>query len=237
MARVRSPNYPAMSLPEAIKAIGTIQAAEQHLVAPKEVAAKHIGYTTYHGLAKRMIAALENYGLLEEVAGDKVKVSQRAVSILFPSTAQEKQTAINEAAFQHPLFLAIKEEWQGARPSDENLRVFLIRRKFAADALDRVIEVYRQTMDLVTKESGEDVAENPDPKSQHQEKPMIPGHQSPRVALPPPGAPMRISFNGELLEVSAIIADGEAVDRLVKALQANKALLPDKPPKKEEAAN
>jgi hypothetical protein len=30
------------------------------------------------------------------------------------------------------------------------------------------------------------------------------------------------------LEVSAVLADVDAVDRLVKALQANKALLPDK---------
>src|SRR4051812_5327443 len=161
MARVRSPNYPAMSLPEAIKAIGMIQAAEQHLAAPKEVAAKHIGYASFHGRAKRMIAALENYGLLEELANDKVKVSPLAMSILFSSTPEEKQKAINEAAFLHPLFQAIKEEWQGSRPSDENLRVYLIRRKFASDALDRVIEVYRETMDLVTPESGGYVAEKP----------------------------------------------------------------------------
>jgi hypothetical protein len=36
---------------------------------------------------------------------------------------------------------------------------------------------------------------------------------------------MRVSFNGDLLEVSAVLADADAVDRLVKALQANKSLL------------
>ena len=34
-----------------------------------------------------------------------------------------------------------------------------------------------------------------------------------------------------------MLADAEAVDRLVKALQANKALLPEKKPKNDEAAN
>jgi hypothetical protein len=48
---------------------------------------------------------------------------------------------------------------------------------------------------------------------------------------------MRVSFNGDLLEVSAVLADAESVDRLVKALQANKALLPEKKPKNDEAAN
>src|SRR4051812_46002750 len=102
MSRIRSPNYPALSLPEAIKSVAAIQAAEQHRTAPKEVVAKHIGYTTLHGLAKRMISAIENYGLLEEVTGDKVKVSPLAMSILFPATPDEKQNAINEAAFKHP---------------------------------------------------------------------------------------------------------------------------------------
>ena len=39
---------------------------------------------------------------------------------------------------------------------------------------------------------------------------------------------MCVSFNGNQLEVSAVLADAEAVDRLVKALQANKPLLPGK---------
>ena len=62
---------------------------------------------------------------------------------------------------------------------------------------------------------------------------MQAGHQTPSPRFTPPpapavGAPMRVSFNGDLLEVSAVLADADAVDRLVKALQANKALLPEK---------
>src|SRR3981081_2421214 len=140
MARVRSPNYPALSLPEALKSVATIHGAEQHLAAPKEVVAKHLGYTSFHGLAGRVVSAVEKYGLLEEVNGDKVKVSPLAMSILFPATAEEKQKSINEAAFKPALFAAIKDEWQGERPSDQNLRVYLVRKKFSSDALDRVIE-------------------------------------------------------------------------------------------------
>jgi hypothetical protein len=36
------------------------------------------------------------------------------------------------------------------------------------------------------------------------------------------------------LEVSAVLTDGESVDRLIKALQANKALLPEKAEQKDE---
>ncbi len=240
MARVRSPNYPVLSLPEAIKSVTAVHAAEQHLAAPKEVVAKHLGYTSFHGLAGRNVSAIEKYGLLEEVNGDKVKVSPLAISILFPATPEEKQTAINEAAFKPSLFAAIRDEWHGSRPSDENLRVYLVRKKFASDALDRVIEVYKETMDLVTPVSGEYNAAPT--KEQQREKPPM---QAPTGTPAPAGrfapqapltAPMRVSFNGDLLEVSAVLADAAAVDRLVKALEANKALLPTNP-KKDEAAN
>lgn len=55
--------------------------------------------------------------------------------------------------------------------------------------------------------------------------------------MAPSSMTMRVSFNGDLLEVSAILGDAEAVDRLVKTLQANKALLPEKKPKTDEAAD
>ena len=66
--------------------------------------AKHLGYASLHGLAGRVISAIEKYGLLEEVTGDKVKVSALAMSILFPSSEEEKQAAISEAAFKPALF-------------------------------------------------------------------------------------------------------------------------------------
>jgi hypothetical protein len=246
MARVRSPNYPALSLPEAITSVAKIQAAEQHSAAPKEVAAKHLGYTTYHGLAGRVISAIEKYGLLEEVNGDKVRVSPSAMSILFPASATEKQSAINEAAFKPALFAAIKEEWQGSRPSDENLRVYLVRKKFGSDALDRVIEVYKATMDLVTQESGVYPASEGGQSAKAQERPPMQASAGASVGAgrnspppPPPShsqAPMRVSFNGDILEVSAVLADAAAVDRLVRALEANKALLP-LTSKRDDAAN
>jgi hypothetical protein len=48
---------------------------------------------------------------------------------------------------------------------------------------------------------------------------------------------MRVSFEGDLLEGSAVLADREAVDRLMKTLQANKALLPEKSAEKNETVN
>jgi hypothetical protein len=229
MARIRSPNYPALSLPEAIKAVTTIQAKEQHLAAPKEVVAKHVGYASLHGLAGRVISAIEKYGLLEEVNGDKVKVSSLAMSILFPATPEEKHAAIKEAAFKPPLFAAIKEEWQGAQPSDENLRVYLVRKKFGADALDRVIEVYKDTMNLVTPESGEYDILNSGQSGQTQEKPAM---QTQHVDTSGRGRkggevePFRVTYSPSGIEVSGRITDIESAEHFIATVEALKRMLP-----------
>jgi hypothetical protein len=240
MSRVRSPNYPALSLPEAISAVTKIQAAEQHLAAPKEVVAKHLGYTSFHGLAGRVVSAIEKYGLLEEVNGDKVRVSPLAMSILFSSTPEEKNKAINEAAFKPALFAAIRDEWQGSRPSDENLRVYLVRKKFGSDALDRVIEVYKETMDLVTPESGVYPAQETDRKDPKQEKDVI-HHQQPRREVPKGEVePFRVTYTTGGIEVSGRLTDTESAEHFIGTIEALKRLLPAAPKRSEkddEAAN
>lgn len=42
----------------------------------------------------------------------------------------------------------------------------------------------------------------------------------------PPRSPLRISFDGETLEVSAVLDNAAAVDRLIEALEVSKCLWP-----------
>ena len=118
MARIRSPNYPAIGLREALERVKTIYGAEQHLAAPKEVIAKHLGFNGVNGGSNRIISALAKYGLLEEISGDKVRVSGLARSILHPANDLEKVAAITEAATKPAIFAEIASEWGGAKPSD-----------------------------------------------------------------------------------------------------------------------
>lgn len=60
---------------------------------------------------------------------------------------------------------------------------------------------------------------------------------APSRRMPPPPiseGPMKVSFTGISVEVSAVLTDAAAIDGLVKALEAMKALLP---PSKEEKSN
>lgn len=240
MARVRSPNYPALSLPEAINRVKIIHEAEQHLAAPKEVIAKHLGYNGLNGAALSTISAIGKYGLIEEANGDKMRVSPAAISILYPPSPAEKAAAIKEAAFKPVLFAEIDKEWEGHSPSDENLRSYLVRRNFAVDAIDRVIKSYRETMELVTAESGvyTPAAKQPPP-----------GHGTPKPAegLKIPVTthidsqmlsverPFAVTFVGDAIDIAGRVADEASADRLIEAVQALKILLRAR--KKDEAAH
>lgn len=39
---------------------------------------------------------------------------------------------------------------------------------------------------------------------------------------------MNVTLNGDAIQVSAVLTDAEAVDKLIRVLQANKPLLPEK---------
>lgn len=99
MARIRSPNYPAMSLPEAIERIRAIHQKEQHLEAPREVMAKHMGYNSINGASLKALSALLKYGLLEKTQGDRRRVTELALKILHPREPHEKSVAISEISF------------------------------------------------------------------------------------------------------------------------------------------
>ncbi|HWY15595.1 MAG TPA: hypothetical protein VNX86_10710 [Rhizomicrobium sp.] len=236
MARVRSPNYPAFGLQEALNRIKTIHAAEHHLAAPKEVIGKHLGYNGLNGASLKAISALLKFGLLDEAQGDKLKVSPLAISILYPGKGDDRGAAIREAALKPALFQEIHNEWEGHWPSDENLRAYLIRKQFATDALDRVIQSYRETMDLVAREEGGyGASATPENEARHQEKTPVQTTMQTRLGSKPPvefsvtpnagGEPFRVSFTGSGIEVSGLLNTPERADELVRAINALKVLL------------
>lgn len=224
MARVRSPNYPAFSLPEALNRVKVIHAAEQHLAAPKDVLVRHLGYGGLNGASTKVLSAITKYGLLEEAANEKMRVSPLATSIMFPANPQEKAEAIREVALKPPLFAEIYAEWDGAMPSDENLRSYLIRKNFATDALDKVIQSYKETIDLVTRECSVYPVESEPIAPQNQEKRPV---QTQTYQQPPVDTPMAVSIIGDKIQVSATLADAASVEKLIAALNATKVLLPN----------
>src|SRR6185312_6437688 len=146
--RVRSPNYPALSLPEALEKVKLVFEHQHNYGAPREVVVKSMGYTGINGASATAISALHKYGLLEG-RGDEVRVSDRAMRYLNPMSDAERAEAIREAAFAPALYRELSEKFPGRLPSEEVLRSFLIRNGFSPAAVSGVILSYRQTMELV----------------------------------------------------------------------------------------
>jgi len=161
MARVRSPNYPAISLPDAIERARKVYLKEHTHKAAPEVVAKAMGYGGLNGGSLSAISALKKYGLLEEV-GKELKISKDGLSILVdPKDSAVRKRAIRQAAFLPTLFADLHKEYGETLPSDENLRAFLQKRGFSPSAVDVPIRAYRETIALVTSEgAGYDLEPN-----------------------------------------------------------------------------
>ncbi|MBD0369497.1 MAG: hypothetical protein ICV60_01480 [Pyrinomonadaceae bacterium] len=154
--RTRSPNYPAISLAEAIPRIAQIYEQEFTHAADSETLARALGYSGTNGASDAVISALKKYGLLENAGNREYKLSEGAIDIcLHQKGDAERVKAIREAAFTPPLFKELFEEYGDVLPSENNLRVKLIKRGFNPKSVGDVIHAYRDTLDLVSQEAPE----------------------------------------------------------------------------------
>jgi hypothetical protein len=125
-----------------------------------------MAYQSLNGASATALSALHKYGLLERV-GDEVKVSERALRILHPHSPDERSRAIREAANDPPLFTKLAERFPGQMPNEELLRNYLMRDGFATGAVPAVILAYRETSELVERETGGHDSEAIQPSEVH----------------------------------------------------------------------
>ena len=232
MTRIRSPNYPQISLPAAIERVAMVFSKEHQHPAPKEVIVKDMGYNGIHGNSLGALSALSKYGLLER-SGQDYRVSERAIAIIHPLDDNSKAAALREAAQAPALFAEIFEHFKGQLPSDENLRAYLIRKGFAESALTPVIDSLRETMKHVA-DVPMHVTASGVPQSQPASIAVTGYAPAVKVGAPPaePSSPefqpkMRVSLTDHGLEIIANVADKKGIDRLIAILKANRELLPE----------
>ena len=182
-----------------------------------------LGYSGISGPAGKLLSSLAKYGLVDKAGPGEIKISDSAMDIMF-GEPDEKAKAIKEAANSPSLFAEINEKWPNRQPSDENLSNFLARNGFSPKVLSKVIAAYRDTMSLVSDESGVYDSQVSTSGSKEMETQQ---HIPSRV---PPLAMMRVAVADDHLEVVAHLLDSQSVDRLIDVLNANKALLPATPP-------
>lgn len=156
----RSPNYPSVTLTDAIGLVGKIYEKDKRTVLSTEQAAKSLGYGALSGPARTTIAALRQYGLLEN-SGTGVRISDLAMEILHqPAESPERRAAIALAAKKPPLIAELISTHGEA--SDETLRAFLItKKKFSPDGAGRFAAAFRDAMKLAAADSSGERGDQP----------------------------------------------------------------------------
>ena len=151
--RKKSPNFPALALPDALEKAERIYNAESTHAGDSDTLSKAMGYTNLKsGTAIVALSALKKYELLVPVDNEKYKLSEFAIDIIIPQSTSGKATAIKQTAFKPTLFAELYEEFKLALPSDNNLRNRLIKRGFIGSGLDNVIKAILATWEFVKQE-------------------------------------------------------------------------------------
>jgi len=149
----RSPRAPQISLQEALIKVKAVYEKEHTHKANREVIATDMGYRGLSGSSATAIASLRQFGLLEG-AGESMRVSDDATVILeLPAGEPERVEALRRAAFAPPLFAELNEAFGSKLPSDENLRLYLVKKGFNRDTANNLIRIYRDTLSLVKDET------------------------------------------------------------------------------------
>ena len=94
----RSPAYPAVGLGDAEELVRRMFDKEQRTAVSEEDAVRAMGYSGLNGKTRTLISAVKKYGLVSELPGGDVRVSERALTILHPADETEQDAARREAA-------------------------------------------------------------------------------------------------------------------------------------------
>lgn len=147
MGKMRSPNYPAVGLSEAIKAIQQIWDAEKRTPVPIDVLGGAMGYNSVSGPVRTKVAALRKYGLVEQ-SGGNFRLSDLGMQILHSlPDSPARQDAINIAAMRPEAFRELYETHADA--SDQALKShLLVKKSFSEAGAKQFIKAFRDTLSI-----------------------------------------------------------------------------------------
>ncbi len=159
MPKRRSPNYPALSFPGALKYAEDIYDETQLHKTDRESLARIIGYKGLSGKSLSVLGSLKAYGLLEG-SGQQVGLSRDAETILVdPDSSGERTEAIIRCSFAPAIFAQINEDFAGSLPDDQLLRAYLLKKGYSQQAVIRVTEVFKDTFAFIERIDSEEKRE------------------------------------------------------------------------------
>ena len=241
MARLRSPNFPGLSLEEAVESAREIFDKSRHAEIPREVVAKDLGYSGLTGRSIIILGALNQFGLVENTSKGNMKVSQLAADILHGYPENIRLKALYKASRAPNLFRAIFEKFDNHIPSDNAVRSFLIQSGFTNDGAEKALKTFTETNRFLEVKgarnvAGEETIDNQNLSSENQgpeQNSMKSTNQSGLVAKPAGDAvfwnkgslDFNLSSNG--LVIAGMTNSASELEAYIVKLQALVALLPN----------
>ncbi len=188
--RARSPNYPTLSLEEAVTAVNAIHEKEKRGTIPWSIAAKAMGYQALSGPVRSRIAALRQYGLIDVQSQEHLRISDRGYDLIrSPKNSYEYTDALRTAALEPPIFKELAIRMLDA--SDEAIAWWLEReKKFSPEGARRVLRAFRATMAFAKL----DDERYDDDAVQDKEDGTVQQKGARRDAPPPPRGTMQYSW-------------------------------------------
>lgn len=174
--RLRSPRYPSVSLVEAVEMARKIFAKDGMNSVDRESAVQHLGYSSLNGASATALAALKQYGLVNDSGKGTLRLSDLALDLLEPETEAGRAAAIRTAAFNPDLFASLFERFPGSIPSESNLRAHLLRQQFSNSAVKAVVPAYLATCEYL--ETAKTFEQNNSLRKTVSEKPEMEGLES-----------------------------------------------------------
>ena len=190
----RSPNYPAISLREAVSKAREIYGEMHTHPADKLSIAKVMKYGGINGASSTVISALQKFSLLEPV-GDELKIPESALNVLLHSTGEpERKSFIKDVAFQPTAFADLYERYQLNPPNDNVVMAYLIKKGFNPKSVSTVIRTFRDTIEFVKEEGAFDETSN-SALTEPPEAPPTDMHNTPEPNLSTPKEPIARAAN------------------------------------------
>lgn len=161
-AHARSVSYPSIALPTAIERAKQFwDAAGKHNV-PVVFAITCWGYSLKSSGGKLTLAALLNFGLLEDSgSNDKrhVKLTERAIRIILAPDATSRIQTIKEAAVMPKIYTDLLSKWEADKlPSDQTITYYLINEKnFNRNTVSTFIKNFRETIAFANLSSSDTI--------------------------------------------------------------------------------
>lgn len=135
----RSPKAPANTLEDCIAFLKKLYAEARRSYVKPEAAGRAMGYAGLTGSSLTLLASMSQYGLIDREKGN-VMVSNLSVRILHPTSPDQFQGAIREAALAPKAFQELFDGYNDC--SAEVLTSHLVQKEFNPNRAKRVAFVY-----------------------------------------------------------------------------------------------